>query len=283
VTLPAAGPNAEMIRYWNETVGPRWIEMEAQLDAQIAPLGLAAMARALPQAGERALDVGCGCGQTSLQLADRVGPSGGVLGIDVSAPMLARAKARAAGVSQVRFLNGDAQTHAFDERFDLVFSRFGVMFFADPPAAFANLHRALRPGGRVTFVCWQAIDRNPWMLIPLRSLVGIVELPAPPPPGAPGPFAFADPERVKTILAAGGFRDAALEPLAGELAIGAGGDLEHAVSFALQMGPAGAALREVNEDTRRRAADAVRKALAPLVTPRGVVAAYSAWIATARA
>jgi SAM-dependent methyltransferase len=283
VTLPAAGPNAEMIRYWNETVGPRWIEMEAQLDAQIAPLGLAAMARALPQAGERALDVGCGCGQTSLQLADRVGPSGGVLGIDVSAPMLARAKARAAGVSQVRFLNGDAQTHAFDERFDLVFSRFGVMFFADPPAAFANLHRALRPGGRATFVCWQAIDRNPWMLIPLRSLVGIVELPAPPPPGAPGPFAFADPERVKTILAAGGFRDAALEPLAGELAIGAGGDLEHAVSFALQMGPAGAALREVNEDTRRRAADAVRKALAPLVTPRGVVAAYSAWIATARA
>ena len=283
MTLPAAGPNAEMIRYWNETVGPRWIEMEAQLDAQIAPLGLAALARAHPQPGERALDVGCGCGQTSLQLADRIGKSGGVLGIDVSAPMLARAKARAAGVSQVRFLNGDAQTHAFDERFDLVFSRFGVMFFADPPAAFANLHRALRPGGRVTFVCWQAIDRNPWMLIPLRSLVGIVELPAPPPPGAPGPFAFADPARVNAILAAGGFRDAALEPLAGELAIGAGGDLEHAVSFALQMGPAGAALREANEETRRRAAEAVRKALAPLVTPRGVVAPYSAWIATARA
>jgi len=283
VTLSAEGPNAEMIRYWNETVGPRWIEMEAQLDAQIAPLGLAAMARAHVAAGEHALDVGCGCGQTSLQLADRVGPRGGVLGIDVSGPMLARARARAAGTDHVRFLNADAQTHAFGERFDLVFSRFGVMFFADPPAAFANLHRSLRPGGRIAFVCWQAIDRNPWMLVPLRSLAGIVELPAPPAPGAPGPFAFADPERVKTALAAGGFRDAALEPLAGELAIGAGGDLEHTVAFALQIGPAGAALREASADVRRRAADAVRAALAPLVTPKGVVAPYAAWIATARA
>jgi SAM-dependent methyltransferase len=283
VKLAAEGPNAEMIRYWNETVGSRWIELEAQLDAQIAPLGLAAMARAHVAPGEHALDVGCGCGQTSLQLADRVGPSGSVLGIDVSAPMLARAKARAVGVGQVRFLNADAQTHAFDERFDLVFSRFGVMFFADPPAAFANLRRSLRPGGRIAFVCWQAIDRNAWMLIPLRALVGIVELPAPPAPGAPGPFAFADPERVEGILGSAGFSDATLAPLEGELAIGAGGDLEHAVAFALQMGPAGAALREASADVRRRAADAVRAALAPLVTPRGVVAPYAAWIATARA
>jgi len=281
VKLEADGPNAEQIRYWNETIGPRWVEMGDLLDAQIAPLGLAAIERARPVAGERVLDVGCGCGQTSRQLGERVGPDGNVLGIDISAPMLERARGRAAGHPNLRFANADAQTHAFREPFDLVFSRFGVMFFADPAAAFANLRSALRPGGRLAFVCWQGIDRNPWMLIPLRAVVGIVELPPPPPPGAPGPFAFADPERVQGILASGGFEKIELEPLEGELSIGAGGDLDRAVQFTLQMGPVSAALREAGEDERRRAADAIREALAPLVTPTGVRAGYAAWIATA--
>jgi SAM-dependent methyltransferase len=282
VTLPAVGPNSEQIRYWNETTGPRWVEQEELLDAQVSPLGLAAIERAGVAPGERVLDVGCGCGQTSLQLARRVGPSGAVLGIDVAAVMLERARARAAGLPNLRFVNADAQTHRFGERFDLVFSRFGVMFFADPPAAFANLRRALLPGGRLAFVCWQAIERNPWMLVPLRALVGLVELPPPPAPGAPGPFSFADPQRVRGILAAAGCSDVALEPQEGELALGAGGGLERAVGLALQIGPAGAALREAGEDVRRRAADAVREALAPFTTPEGVRAGYAAWIATAR-
>ena len=283
MTLAADGPNAEQIRYWNETLGPRWVEMEELLDAQIAPLGLSAMERARAARGERALDVGCGCGQTSLQLAERVGPAGRVLGIDVSAPMLARARARAAGRANLDFAEADAQTHRFERDGDLVFSRFGVMFFADPPAAFANLHRALRPGGRIAFVCWQAIDRNAWMLVPLRALAGIAPVPAPPAPGAPGPFAFADPERLRGILSKAGFAEIALEPNEGELSLGAGGNLDRAVEFALQIGPVAAALREASADVRGRAADAVRTALAPLVTPRGVVAPYAAWIATARA
>ncbi len=283
MTLEAAGPNAEQIRYWNETIGPRWVEMGDLLDAQIAPLGAAAMERARPGTGERVLDVGCGCGQTSLQLAERVGPDGSVFGVDVSAVMLERARRRAADRPNVRFAHADAQTHAFEEPFDLAFSRFGVMFFADPVAAFANVRRALRPGGRLAFVCWQAIDRNPWMLEPLRALVGIVELPAPPPPGAPGPFSFADPERVRGVLASGGFAQVELEPLEGELAIGAGGDLERAVHFAMQMGPASAALREAGEEVRRRAREAIHAALAPLATPTGVHARFAAWIATARA
>ena len=283
MTIAADGPNAEQIRYWNETLGPRWVEQGDLLDAQIAPLGVAAMERARPATGERVLDVGCGCGQTTVQLAERVGPQGSVFGVDISAPMLERARARAAAHANVRFANADAQTHDFHERFDLAFSRFGVMFFADPGAAFANVRRALRPGGRVAFVCWQGIDRNPWLLVPLRAVVGIVDLPAPPPPGAPGPFSFADPERVRGILEAGGFEAVALERLEGELAIGAGGDLERAVQFTLQMGPVSAALRDAGVDLRLRAADAIRAALAPLASEAGVRAGYAAWIATARA
>jgi SAM-dependent methyltransferase len=287
VTLPATGPNADQIAYWNAQTGERWVGQQALLDAQIEALGLAAMERAQPAPGERALDVGCGCGQTTLQLAERVAPTGSVVGIDVSAPMLARARERAAshpgaGV-RIRFENADAQTAAL-EPCDLVFSRFGVMFFADPAAAFANLARALRPGGRLAFVCWQAVDRNPWVLVPLRAIAGIVPLPPPPAPGAPGPFSFADPERVRGILAAAGFAEVEVEREEGELAIGAGGGLERAVEFSLQMGPVGAALREAGatDAARGRAAAAIREALAPLVTPAGVRAGYAVWIATAR-
>jgi len=284
VSLDAAGPNAEQIRFWNETLGPRWVEQQEMLDAQISPLGLAAMERARVLPGERAIDVGCGCGQSSLQLAERVGPAGAVLGVDIAAPMLARARARAAGRANLRFVQADAQTHRFDAPYDLVFSRFGVMFFADPAAAFANLAGALRPGGRVAFVCWQALDRNPWVLAPLRAVAGIVALPAPPPPGSPGPFGFADPERVRGVLAGAGFSQVALEPHEGELSLGAQRGLDGAVEFMLEMGPVGAALREAGADAtvRGRAAAAIREALAPFATPGGVRVGYAAWIATAR-
>jgi SAM-dependent methyltransferase len=282
VTLAAEGPNAEQIRYWNETIGPRWIEQEAMLDAQIAPLGLAAIERAGVARGELVLDVGCGCGQTTLQLAERVGPEGEVLGVDVSSPMLARARQRAKGLAHVRFENADAQTHRFARGFDLAFSRFGVMFFADPVAAFANLRGALRARGRLAFVCWQALDRNPWLQVPLRALAGIVALPAPPPPGAPGPFAFADPERVRGILGRAGFAAVELAPLCGDLALGAGGGLERAVGFAMEMGPASALLREAGAEARERARDAIRAALEPFATPDGVRAEYAAWAVTAR-
>ena len=282
MTLAAEGPNAEQIRYWNETIAPRWIEQEAMLDAQIAPLGLAVIERAKVARGERVLDVGCGCGQTTLQLAERVGATGCVLGVDVSAPMLGRARERAKGLANVRFENADAQTWRSAERFDLAFSRFGVMFFADPEAAFANLRGALRREGRLAFVCWQAIERNPWLLVPMRALAGIVEFPAPPAPGAPGPFAFADPDRVRAILSRAGFAGIELAPLAGDLAIGAGGDLDRAVGFAMQMGPASALLREADAALRERARAAIRAALAPFVTPTGVRADYAAWAVTAR-
>jgi SAM-dependent methyltransferase len=282
--LEAAGPNAQQIEYWNEAAGPRWVEASDFLDAQIGGLGLQAIDRAAPAAGDRVIDVGCGTGQTSAQLGERVGPSGSVLGIDISAVMLARAQARArrAGLMQVTFANADAQTHdVTGAQRDLLFSRFGVMFFADPRAAFANLRRALRPAGRLCFLCWQELGRNPWMLETIGALARHVPLPAPPEPGAPGPFAFADPVRVTEILEGAGFENVAHEALEQPMAIGGGGPLEEAVEFMLGLGPASAALREFPEK-REAVAASLREVLERHVTPEGIVMEGAAWIVTAR-
>jgi SAM-dependent methyltransferase len=282
-TLPPEGPNAEQIRYWNELAGPRWVVQQEALDVQIAPLGRAAMERAALRAGERVLDVGCGCGSTTLELARRVAPGGSVLGIDISTVMLevARREAERAGETSVRFENADAQTHRFGADFDVLFSRFGVMFFIDPVAGFANLARALRPGGRLAFVCWQALPVNPWMAVPMMAAMQHVSLPPPPAPGAPGPFAFADPERVRRILEEAGFRDVTLEPYAQKLSIGAGRDLDATVEFLLGLGPAAAALRDASEETLARVRAAVREALGPYWTDAGVSMDSASWLVTA--
>jgi SAM-dependent methyltransferase len=280
-----SGPNAEQIAYWNEQSGPRWVAQEARLDATFGELGHAALARAAPRPGERVLDVGCGCGGTTLELAAGVGTDGEAVGIDVSSLMLARARerARAAGV-RARFLDADAQTHRFEGGgFDLIYSRLGVMFFADPVAAFRNLLGALRPGGRLCFLCWQALARNPWMRVPLEAVARHAPLPPMLAPGAPGPFAFADAGRVRSILEQAGFAEVRLEPLERELVLGGEPSLEGAVRFALEgVGPAVAALREASAEVRAAAARSVAEALAPYAGPQGVLLPSAAWIATAR-
>ena len=183
MSLAASGPNAEQITYWNEQSGPKWVALDGRLDALISPYGDRALERTKPALGERVLDVGCGCGRTTLELAARVGSPGSVTGIDISTVMLARARERArkSGAQNVRFENADVQTHAFEPgSFDLAFSRFGVMFFADPVAAFANLRGALAPGGRLAFVCWQPLANNPWMQVPLAATAPHLKLPEPP-------------------------------------------------------------------------------------------------------
>lgn len=277
-------PNQQQIESWNEVAGPKWVQLIDRIHEQIAPIGDATMERARIAPGEHILDVGCGCGQTSLELARRTGSTGRVLGIDISAPMLASARERAdqAGIRNVSFLQSDAQVQDFEpESFDLLFSRFGVMFFEDPVAAFANLRRALRATGRLCFVCWQSIQRNPWMLTPAAAAAQHVEL-TPPEPGAPGPFAFADADRVRSILADAGFREIACEDLAGELAVGRGQPLDEIIEFLSQMGPAGAALREASEETRAKVRSSMRTALSPFFTGDALVMDFAAWIVTAR-
>ena len=283
--LAATGPNAEQIEYWNEKSGPKWVANADLLDAQIGPLGELVMDRAGIREGERVLDVGCGCGQTTLQLTARVGARGRVLGVDISGPMLSRARERGAVTqgARVEFLLADAQTASFGSGgFDLVFSRFGVMFFSDPIAAFANLRRALAPRGRLAFVCWQALDRNPWMAVPLATAAKHVSLPPPPLPGTPGPMALADPERVARVLDQAGFQDVSLESVETQLVIGGGGGVEEAARFLLEgVGPTSQAMREASADALPVVGRAVRAALERYLTPRGVEMGAAVWIVTA--
>ena len=285
MVLTPTGPNAEQIKYWNDISGPKWVALHGIVDRQIRPLGQAAMDAAGISAGDRVLDIGCGCGATTADIARRVGAHGAAVGVDVSAVMLeqARTVARDAGLTQARFEHADAQTLGFAAgSFTVLFSRFGVMFFSDPAAAFANLCQALQPGGRLGFVCWQAITDNPWMLVPLSAAAQHITLPPPPPPGAPSPFAFADADRVRQILTQAGFVDVSIAPHQEELTIGAGTDLDETVNFLLEMGPTGSALRQAQPDARPAVAGAVRDALRPYATADGVRMNSAAWIVTAR-
>ena len=286
--LPLEGPNAEQITYWNQQAGPTWVAVQSLIDQQIRPLGRLAMERAALGPGLRVLDVGCGCGDTTIELAKRVAPGGEAHGVDISAPMLTRAaqQARAAQVSNARFELADAQTSEHPAgHFDVLFSRFGVMFFAEPIVAFSNLRQALRAGGRLVFVCWQAMMENPWMGVPMMAALQHLPPPPIPAPGAPGPFAFADPDRVREILAGAGFSDVALESVRMPLSIGGGNDLDATVDFVLRMGPTARALREADDPALQpHVAASVREALAPYQTAEGGVMMDSAsWIVTARA
>ena len=283
--LATDGPNAQQIEYWNEVSGQRWVEMGDVIDLQIAPLGEVAMDRAKVVDGERVLDIGCGCGQTTVELATRVGPGGSILGLDISGPMLGRARERAseAGAANTEFIQTDAQTHAFDSTgADLLFSRFGVMFFASPVEAFSNLLSALRPGGRLTFICWQEIGRNPWMMLPVAA--AMKHLPpgdGPPDPHAPGPFAFADRDRVAGILEQSGFENVTHESLELDMLIGGGRSLDETTEFLTQLGPAGRALQGSGPELRTQVIDEIRRAIEPYNGEDGVRLGCATWIVSA--
>ncbi|MET0940158.1 MAG: class I SAM-dependent methyltransferase [Mesorhizobium sp.] len=275
--------NADQIAYWNADAGETWAALQEQLDAQLEPHGLRAMDALAPAAGERIVDVGCGSGQTSLALGQAVGHSGAVIGLDISRPLLDLARRRTAesGAANVSFSEADVQTYSFaPATFDAVFSRFGIMFFADPSAAFANIRRALKPGGRMAFVCWRTPAENIFMTLPYTAAAA--QLPPAPPsdPDAPGPFAFAEPARVRHILSSAGFRDIALAQH--DRKIGSG-NLEQTLAMSLQIGLLGRALRE-HPEKRALVIDDVLEALRPHVDVDGVVRLGSAsWIVTARA
>jgi SAM-dependent methyltransferase len=273
----AAGNDAQ-VQYWNAQAGPVWVENQARLDRQLDPLGRAAQQALAARSGERILDVGCGCGDSSLQLADAAAPGGAVTGVDISRPMLEIARRRALD-TRVTFLEADAQTADLGEAADeAVFSRFGVMFFADPGAAFANLGRAVRPGGRLAFVCWRAMAENIWMRGPFEAASPLLPPPQPSDPLAPGPFAFADPGRIRAVLSGGGWDQIEVAPH--DEPIGAGG-VEESVALALRVGPLGAALREAPHLAGAVTA-AVRTFFEGHDGPDGVRLPSATWIVTAR-
>jgi SAM-dependent methyltransferase len=276
--------NTDQIAYWNGPGGQRWANRQQAQDVLLGPVADILIDRASPAAGERIIDVGCGSGATTIAFAQKVGPSGHALGIDVSGPMLARARQSAPAQLPVDFVLADATIYPFDPASsDLLASRFGVMFFADPAASFANMRKALRRSGRLAFACWREPRDNPWMMAPLQAVYKHVPKLPQQGPEDPGPFAFASEARVNRILSEAGFTGIAMEPCPLSLDVAIGGGLEAAVQGALEIGPASRALEGAPADVRAAAVRSIREALAPFVRGQTVPLPGSIWIVTARA
>jgi SAM-dependent methyltransferase len=276
--------NEEQIRHWNEVAGPVWVERQDILDRMIGSFGVKALDGTRFKAGESVLDVGCGTGQTTVDIARRVAPGGRVVGLDISRPMLAAARRRQtpSGAVSIDFREGDAQVAPIERgAFDVVFSRFGIMFFADPVAAFKNLQGALRPTGRLAILCWQGLPRNPWVAGPVQALAAVLPMPAPPPPGAPGPFSMGDPNRVKEILSSAGFRDIGLEGIEDDLTVG-DGRVESTVEFMLKLGPCATLLKDAPPENVAKARSTLRKYFSDIAQEGKVKQRGATWLVTAR-
>ena len=219
VEKPKAGAMGGQVEYWNTAAGSIWVDNQERLDHQFGPLTDRLFTHANIRSGERVIDVGCGTGSTVLRSAETVGSGGRVLGLDISNPMLDLARSRAqahekdgGGMAHLELKIADAQIESFDAgSYDLIMSRFGVMFFGDPVAAFANLSGALRSGGRLCFVCWGPLANNPWFNIPRTAAIQYLGAPAPTAPRAAGPMAFAETDYITEILTNAGYSDIRVE------------------------------------------------------------------------
>jgi SAM-dependent methyltransferase len=281
------GSDGDRAGDWTGQSGARWIAYQARLDAMMAVFGEAAIAAAAPATGEHVLDVGCGAGASSLAVAAHVGKNGHVLGVDISRPLIERARAMAPKDASVEFNVADAGSMVLAEgTFDILFSRFGVMFFDNPPRAFAHMRRALKPGGRLAFVCWRGMAENDWMHLPMGAIRGILPPTAPPNSEAPNPFSFGDKDRVARILTAAGFAEVAFAPFDASIPFGEGetqdAAIDEAVELTLEVGPLMLALASQPEDIRAHAAAAVRAAFAERASNRSILMGGAAWIVAAR-
>lgn len=279
--MTTRAPNAEQLEYWNGPVGEHFASLQEKIDQNLAAITDALFRFAAVKAGEQVLDLGCGCATTSFMLEKLVGAKGAVTGIDISKPMLEVARARAKELgSQVRFIEADASAHDFREsRFSLLFSRFGVMFFDYPVAAFAHMKRALAERARVAFVCWRPFKENDWAYAPYQAALALLPPQEPTDPHAPGPFAFANAGRVKTILARAGLKDIAIEKLDTRMYMGS--TVKSAAEEALNIGPLARAARELPEDVRDKIRAAAESAYRPYESKDGIAPPAAAWLVRA--
>ncbi|MFE2283044.1 class I SAM-dependent methyltransferase [Streptomyces sp. NPDC059443] len=267
--------NAEQARAWDGQEGAYWAEHADRFDRALRAYRTHLLAAADVSAADHVLDIGCGAGETTRDVARRAS-RGRAVGVDLSAAMLQVARQRAAdeGLGNVDFVQADAQVHPFPAAaFDVAVSRTGTMFFADPVAAFRNICGALRPGGRLVQLVWQPLAGNEWLLSFARALAAGRPLPMPPSDG-PGPFALADPARVRTVLGAAGFTDVQLEPHGESMWFGENTDAAERFVLGLH----GWRLDGLDDEGRRRAVDDLRTTLAAHATDSGVLFASATWI-----
>jgi SAM-dependent methyltransferase len=271
--------NADMLAFWNGKGGHIWVARQAHTDTTLQAVSDALIAHAAPRAGERVLDVGCGCGASTLDFARAVGPTGFVTALDISGPMLdeARLRAAAGGVTNVHWQQADAATMAL-EPYDLLTSNFGLMFFGDQVAAFRNMRRAARPGARMVFVCWRSLEENPWIEVPMRAAA--LHLPPRPKaePNSPGMFAFADPAYVSEVLTAAGWSAPRMEKFDCTLDIAAGLGLDEAVAQSTQIGAVNSWLRDKPPEVVAAAMISIREAFSPFVDESAVRLPAATWI-----
>ena len=278
--------NTEQIEYWNGDAGKRWAQEDSTMARLLRPVSAALLEHAQLAGCHSALDIGCGGGSQSLMLAEKLGPGTRVLGVDISGPMLQVARDKIAGPGEdradVTFLQADAATHAFGaEEFDLAFSRFGVMFFDDPVAAFSNIRKALRPQANLTFCCWQTLQDNDWTRIPLQAVLQHLPPPEIPDPHAPGPFAFADAQRVWEILQASGFRDIAVESFIRTIRFGEAPTLQQSVRQLAMIGPVSRLIAGQEAELLERVFNSMEEVLAPYYHDGALGLSGAIWFVTA--
>jgi len=274
--------NAAQAELWNGRGGEIWTRLQVRLDRLFAPLTEALLTAADIKPGESLVDIGCGCGDLTLSAAKACGGNGRILALDISTPMLQRAQSReqdcrthAPDMARIQWLRSDAMLYEFEPQADLVISRFGVMFFADPVQAFRNIKRSLKPHGRLAILCWAALEENPWILNPLQAVRSLIELSPPSPGGTPGPFAFADPKRVLEILNEAGFSNATAKPIECELILGHASNLnrpnqsavDDALILVLESGPIAALLRNADEALLFKVREQISQALLAYYDP----------------
>ena len=255
--------NTEQAEFWAARASS-WMSLESHHENVIGPAGRMAMDRLGPQPGQRVVDLGCGTGQTTVELAGRVAPGGYAFGVDIAAALLDRARERATdtGVDNIEFQHADVQNSDLGHaQFDGAFSRFGVMFFADPVAAFTNVRRSLKPDGVLSFACWQPLTANDWMFVPAQAAVSVLgTLPEMPAPDAPGPFSLADQDRVRNILDSARFHRVDIEAHHDLLPVPAGGIPEWADS-SLRIGAVQRMLEGADTESIERVRTAIEEAM----------------------
>jgi SAM-dependent methyltransferase len=270
---------AEQAEFWNGPGGKMWLAAYARIERGIQDFGEAALAAADARPGERVLDIGCGTGGTTAALARAVGAGGRVLGVDISEPLVGAARAQ--GLANATFEIGDAAAWPFEPgSFDLVFSRFGVMFFGDPVAAFANIRRAMRADGRLVFICWRTPPENPWAAVPMRAAQPHLPPIERPGPEDPGQYSFGDRARVERILTQSGFRDVAIEPV--DRMLTQGKDIPEVLERVGEFGPLARLFKEATPEQIAKAKAAIAEALKPHAKADGVVLAGACWLVRAR-